>query len=311
MTKLIFMGTPDFSATVLKGLLESGQYEILAVVTQPDRAVGRKKEIRMTPVKEVALSYGLPIYQPEKLSGSPEMEAIMNLGADGIVTAAFGQFLPSKLLASMNFVVNVHASLLPKHRGGAPIHYALIQGDKETGVTIMETVKEMDAGDMISRRSIPITDEDNVGTLFEKLAIVGRDLLLDTLPAYLAGDIQPEAQDPSQVTFSPNIRPEEERLDWNKTNRQLFNQIRGMNPWPVAHTLWQGGRFKIYEAELADGDGQPGEILEIGKRQLLVATGEGALALKTVQPAGKPKMPISDFLNGAGRNLAVGDKFGN
>ena len=311
MTKLIFMGTPDFSATVLKGLLESDQYEVLAVVTQPDRAVGRKKEIRITPVKEVALSYGLPIYQPEKLSGSPEMEAIMNLGADGIVTAAFGQFLPSKLLASMNFVVNVHASLLPKHRGGAPIHYALIQGDKETGVTIMETVKEMDAGDMISRRSIPITDEDNVGTLFEKLAIVGRDLLLDTLPAYLAGDIQPEAQDPSQVTFSPNIRPEEERLDWNKTNRQLFNQIRGMNPWPVAHTLWQGGRFKMYEAELADGDGQPGEILEIGKRQLLVATGEGALALKTVQPAGKPKMTISDFLNGAGRNLAVGDKFGN
>lgn len=311
MTKLIFMGTPDFSATVLKGLLESGQYEILAVVTQPDRAVGRKKEIRMTPVKEVALSYELPIYQPEKLSGSPEMEAIMNLGADGIVTAAFGQFLPSKLLASMNFVVNVHASLLPKHRGGAPIHYALIQGDKEAGVTIMEMVKEMDAGDMISRRSIPITDEDNVGTLFEKLAIVGRDLLLDTLPAYLAGDIQPEAQDPSQVTFSPNIRPEEERLDWTKTNRQLFNQIRGMNPWPVAHTLWQDGRFKIYEAELADGDGQPGEILEIGKRQLLVATGEGALALKTVQPAGKPKMPISDFLNGAGRNLAVGDKFGN
>ena len=311
MTKLIFMGTPDFSATVLKGLLESGQYEILAVVTQPDRAVGRKKEIRMTPVKEVALSYGLPIYQPEKLSGSPEMEAIMNLGADGIVTAAFGQFLPSKLLASMDFAVNVHASLLPKHRGGAPIHYALIQGDEEAGVTIMEMVKEMDAGDMISRRSIPITDEDNVGTLFEKLAIVGRDLLLDTLPAYLAGDIQPEAQDPSQVTFSPNIRPEEERLDWTKTNRQLFNQIRGMNPWPVAHTLWQGGRFKIYEAELADGDGQPGEILEIGKRQLLVATGEGALALKTVQPAGKPKMTISDFLNGAGRNLAVGDKFGN
>ena len=311
MIKLIFMGTPDFSATVLKGLLESDQYEVLAVVTQPDRAVGRKKEIRMTPVKEVALYYELPIYQPEKLSGSPEMEAIMNLGADGIVTAAFGQFLPSKLLASMDFAVNVHASLLPKHRGGAPIHYALIQGDEEAGVTIMEMVKEMDAGDMISRRSIPITDEDNVGTLFEKLAIVGRDLLLDTLPAYLAGDIQPEAQDPSQVTFSPNIRPEEERLDWTKTNRQLFNQIRGMNPWPVAHTLWQGGRFKIYEAELADGDGQPGEILEIGKRQLLVATGEGALALKTVQPAGKPKMTISDFLNGAGRNLAVGDKFGN
>ena len=130
MTKLIFMGTPDFSATVLKGLLESGQYEILAVVTQPDRAVGRKKEIRMTPVKEVALSYELPIYQPEKLSGSPEMEAIMTLGADGIVTAAFGKLLPRKLLDSMDFAVNDHDSLLPKHRGGAPIHYELIQDDE-------------------------------------------------------------------------------------------------------------------------------------------------------------------------------------
>ena len=177
MTKLIFMGTPDFSATVLKGLLSDDRYEILAVVTQPDRAVGRKKVIKETPVKQAAKEAGLPIYQPEKLSGSPEMEAIMNLGADGIITAAFGQFLPSKLLDSMDFAVNVHASLLPKHRGGAPIHYALIQGDEEAGVTIMEMVKEMDAGDMISRRSIPITDEDNVGTLFEKLALVGRDLL--------------------------------------------------------------------------------------------------------------------------------------
>ena len=149
MTKLIFMGTPDFSATVLKGLLTDNRYEILAVVTQPDRAVGRKKVIQEPPVKQAAKEAGLPIYQPEKLSGSPEMETIMQLGADGIVTAAFGQFLPSKLLDSMDFAVNVHASLLPKHRGGAPIHYALIQGDEEAGVTIMEMVKEMDAGDMI------------------------------------------------------------------------------------------------------------------------------------------------------------------
>ena len=183
MTNIIFMGTPDFSATVLKGLLESKQYEILAVVTQPDRAVGRKKEIRMTPVKELALDYGLPIYQPEKLSKSAELDSLMNLNADGIVTAAFGQFLPSKLLDSVNFAVNVHASLLPKYRGGAPIHYAIINGDKEAGVTIMEMVKEMDAGDMIARRAIPIEETDNVGTMFEKLALVGRDLLLDTLPS--------------------------------------------------------------------------------------------------------------------------------
>lgn len=310
MTNIIFMGTPDFSATVLKGLLESKQYEILAVVTQPDRAVGRKKEIRMTPVKELALDYGLPIYQPEKLSKSAELDSLMNLNADGIVTAAFGQFLPSKLLDSVNFAVNVHASLLPKYRGGAPIHYAIINGDKEAGVTIMEMVKEMDAGDMIARRAIPIEETDNVGTMFEKLALVGRNLLLESLPSYLAGDLKPVPQDKNQVTFSPNILPEEERIDWTKTNRQLFNQIRGMYPWPVAHTLLNGERFKIYKATPVEGAGQPGEILAIRKKELIVAAGEGALSLKTVQPAGKPKMTIIDFLNGLGRQLLVGDFFG-
>lgn len=310
MTNIIFMGTPDFSATVLKGLLESKQYEILAVVTQPDRAVGRKKEIRMTPVKELALDYGLPIYQPEKLSKSAELDSLMNLNADGIVTAAFGQFLPSKLLDSVNFAVNVHASLLPKYRGGAPIHYAIINGDKEAGVTIMEMVKEMDAGDMIARRAIPIEETDNVGTMFEKLALVGRDLLLESLPSYLAGDLKPVPQDKNQVTFSPNILPEEERIDWTKTNRQIFNQIRGMYPWPVAHTLLNGERFKIYEATPVEGSGQAGEILVIGKKELIVAAGEGALSLKTVQPAGKSKMTIVDFLNGLGRQLSVGDFFG-
>ncbi|EFW07567.1 methionyl-tRNA formyltransferase [Streptococcus anginosus 1_2_62CV] len=310
MTNIIFMGTPDFSATVLKGLLESKQYEILAVVTQPDRAVGRKKEIRMTPVKELALDYGLPIYQPEKLSKSAELDSLMNLNADGIVTAAFGQFLPSKLLDSVNFAVNVHASLLPKYRGGAPIHYAIINGDKEAGVTIMEMVKEMDAGDMIARRAIPIEETDNVGTMFEKLALVGCDLLLESLPSYLAGDLKSVPQDKNQVTFSPNISPEEERIDWTKTNRQLFNQIRGMYPWPVAHTLLNGERFKIYEATPVEGAGQPGEILAIGKKELIVAAGESALSLKTVQPAGKSKMTIVDFLNGLGRQLSVGDFFG-
>ena len=310
MTNIIFMGTPNFSATVLKGLLESKQYEILAVVTQPDRAVGRKKEIRMTPVKELALDYGLPIYQPEKLSKSAELDSLMNLNADGIVTAAFGQFLPSKLLDSVNFAVNVHASLLPKYRGGAPIHYAIINGDKEAGVTIMEMVKEMDAGDMIARRAIPIEETDNVGTMFEKLALVGRDLLLESLPSYLAGDLKPVQQDKNQVTFSPNILSEEERIDWTKTNHQIFNQIRGMNPWPVAHTLLNGERFKIYEATPVEGLGQAGEILVIGKKELIVATGEGALSLQTVQPAGKSKMTIIDFLNGLGRQLSVGDFFG-
>ena len=257
------------------------------------------------------MEHKLPVLQPEKLSGSPEMETLLSLDADGIVTAAFGQFLPTKLLENFQFAVNVHASLLPKYRGGAPIHYALINGDEEAGVTIMEMVKEMDAGDMIAARSLPILDEDNVGTLFEKLAVLGRDLLLDTLPAYLAGEIKPSPQDPSLVTFSPNILPEEEVLDWTKTNRQVFNQIRGMNPWPVAHTLLNGQRFKVYEAELCEGNGNPGEVIGLSKKELLVAAGESALSLKVVQPAGKPKMSITDFLNGAGRQLKVGDHFGS
>ena len=310
MTKLIFMGTPDFSATVLKGLLDDSNYNVLAVVTQPDRAVGRKKEIKMAPVKEVALAHNLPVYQPEKMSGSEEMAELMTLGADGIVTAAFGQFLPTKLLDSVDFAVNVHASLLPKYRGGAPIHYAIINGEEEAGVTIMEMVKKMDAGDMIAKASTPITDDDNVGTMFEKLAVIGRDLLLKTLPDYIAGNIKPEPQDESKATFSPNITPEQERIDWNKSARDVFNHIRGLYPWPVAHTLLDGKRFKIYEATLAEGHGKPGEIIEKGKKSLVVATGDGAISLKTVQPAGKPRMNIVDFLNGVGRKLEVGDLIG-
>ena len=310
MTKLIFMGTPDFAATVLEGLLDDANYDVLAVVTQPDRALGRKKEIKMTPVKEVALAHNLPVYQPEKMSGSDEMAKLMTLGADGIVTAAFGQFLPTKLLDSVDFAVNVHASLLPKYRGGAPIHYAIINGDKEAGVTIMEMVKKMDAGDMIAKASTPITDEDNVGTMFEKLAVIGRDLLLKTLPDYIAGNIKPELQDESKATFSPNITSEEERIDWNKSAREVFNHIRGLYPWPVAHTLLDGKRFKIYEASLAEGQGQPGQIIEKGKKTLVVATGDGAISLKTVQPAGKPRMSVVDFLNGVGRKLEVGDLIG-
>lgn len=310
MTRLIFMGTPQFSATVLQGLLENPAYDILAVVTQPDRAVGRKKDITMTPVKKLALAHQLPVFQPEKLSGSQELADIMALGADGIVTAAFGQFLPTVLLDSVTFAVNVHASLLPKYRGGAPIHYAIINGDKEAGVTIMEMVKEMDAGDMISSASLPILDTDNVGTMFDKLAILGRDLLLKTLPDYLSGDLKPVPQDHSQATFSPNLSAEEERLDWSKPAREVFNHIRGMNPWPVAHTLLDGQRFKIYEAELAEGSGEVGQIIAKTQKALVVAAGEGALSLTLVQPAGKPKMPIVDFLNGIGRSLEVGDVLG-
>ncbi|MDM7534724.1 methionyl-tRNA formyltransferase [Lactococcus lactis] len=316
-TKIIFMGTPQFAATVLKGLIDSNQYEILAVVTQPDRKVGRKQELRMTPVKELALTVNLPVLQPEKLSGSVEMTQIMTLlesGEVGIVTAAFGQFLPGKLLDVAQFAVNTHASLLPKYRGGAPIHYAIMNGEKEAGVTIMEMIRKMDAGDMIALDSTPILEDDNVGTMFEKLALVGRDLLLETLPKYLSGQLKAQAQNEDEVTFSPNISPEEEKIDWNKSAREIFNKVRGMNPFPVAHTTWNGERFKIYETKVVDdsvGNLQAGEIVEKTKKSLKVATGEGLLELLFVQPAGKPKMDIVSFLNGLGQKIQVGDKFGD
>ncbi|GFH41818.1 methionyl-tRNA formyltransferase [Lactococcus hodotermopsidis] len=308
MTKIIFMGTPDFSVPILDGLIESG-YDVLAVVTQPDRAVGRKKEIKMTPVKVAALRHNLPVYQPEKISDSAEMAELLTLNADLIVTAAFGQFLPEKLLNSVKHAINIHASLLPKYRGGAPVHYAIINGDTETGVTIMEMVKKMDAGDMISQRGIPITDADTVGTMFDKLSLVGRELLLETLPDYLAGKLQPVSQAETQVTFSPNITPEQERVDWQQPARDIFNQVRGMSPWPVAHTTWQNARFKLHNVALVDGEGTSGSVIEKTKKSLLVATGKGAISLITVQPAGKPKMPIQDFLNGLGKNIKIGDKF--
>jgi methionyl-tRNA formyltransferase len=308
MTKIIFMGTPAFSVPVLEGLIENG-YEVLAVVTQPDRAVGRKKEIKQTPVKAAALRHQLPVYQPDKLSGSAELAALMALGADLIVTAAFGQFLPEKLLNSVAHAVNVHASLLPKYRGGAPVHYAIIKGDAQAGVTIMEMVKKMDAGAMISQQAIPITDADNVGTMFDKLSLVGRDLLLATLPDYLAGQLQPVPQDESQVTFSPNIRPEEEKIDWTLSAREIFNHVRGMSPWPVAHTIWHGARFKLHEVALAEGTGLPGQVIDKTKKSLTIAAKDGAIRLMTVQPAGKPKMSSQDFLNGLGKAIEIGDQF--
>lgn len=315
-TKLLFMGTPEFAATVLRGIIAHDEYEILAVVTQPDRKVGRKHELKMPPVKTVALEFGLPVFQPEKLAQSKELEALLELGADGIVTSAFGQFLPSRLLDAVQFAVNTHGSLLPKYRGGAPIQYALRNGDEVAGVTLIEMVKKMDAGGMIAKASIPILDEDNAGSLFEKLAIVARDLLLESLPQYLLGNLKPVAQDETKVTFSPNISPEEEKIDWTKSAREIFNHIRSLAPHPVAHTFLNGARFKIEAVEIVekntvstDNIPKPGEIVEKAKKRLLVATKNGFVSLKVVQPQGKPQMSIESYLNGLGQKVKVGDCF--
>lgn len=313
MTKLVFMGTPAFSVPILEGLVQAG-YEVLAVVTQPDRPVGRKKTITPPPVKVAAEALGLEVLQPEKISGSKEMDRIIELAPDLLITAAFGQFLPEKLLQVPQFgAINVHASLLPKYRGGAPVHYAIMNGDQETGVTIMEMIKKMDAGAIYSQARLPITPQDDVGTMFEKLSLLGRDLLLETLPKLLAGELEKEPQDEAQVTFSPNITREQEAVDWTKSAHLIDCQIRGMRPWPIAFTTYQGARWKLWGATpLAETTEEaPGTIIYKGKKALWVACGDNSvLAIEELQPAGKGRQSIQAFLNGVGHQVAVGEKLG-
>lgn len=311
MTKLVFMGTPAFSVSILEGLLEEG-YEVVAVVTQPDRPVGRKKIITPTPVKEAAVKHGLLVLQPEKISGSEEMEKIIALQPDVIITAAFGQFLPEKLLqAPVHGAINVHASLLPKYRGGAPVHYSIINGEKETGVTIMEMIKKMDAGGIYAQESLPITKQDDVGTMFEKLSALGKQLLLKTLPDILNGNLSPRPQDESKVTFSPNITREQEAIDWNKTAEEIDNQVRGMRPWPIAFTTYEQTRWKLLNVEaLAEKTtAEPGTIIKKDKKNLWIACGkQTVLAIKELQPAGKGKQAINEFLNGSGQQVMIGQQ---
>lgn len=311
MTKIVFMGTPAFSVPVLEGLIEAG-YEIQAVVTQPDRPVGRKRILTAPPVKEAALKHDLPVLQPEKISGSEEMEQVIALAPDLIVTAAFGQFLPERLLQAPKMgAVNVHASLLPKYRGGAPVHYAIINGEKEAGVTIMEMIKKMDAGGIYSQRSVPITAKDDVGTMFDKLSQVGKELLLETLPEILSGELKPTPQDEALVTFSPNITREQEQISWQKTAEQIDCQVRGMRPWPTAFTTYQGTNWKIWETEpvAETTEALPGTIVKRNKKELWIACGEGTvLSVKSLQPSGKGRLSVQEFLNGSGQAVQEADK---
>lgn len=315
MYKVIFMGTPDFSVPILEALAESSLCEVIGVVTQPDRKVGRKKRLTAPPVKKKAEDFDIPVFQPERLSGSEELKEILSLKPDLVVTAAYGQYVPTVLLHTPPFkAINVHASLLPKYRGAAPIHYALINGDAQTGVTIMYMEKEMDAGDILSQRILPIEDTDTVGSLFEKLSLLGRDLLMDTLPDLLSGDITPIKQEESDVTYAPMIKPSQERIDWTDSAETINNMIRGMNPFPGAHTLLSGQRFKLWKAEPLEreSDEVPGTIIVLNKKECIVACGNNtALSLEEVQPFGKPKMPIRDFLAGALNYLKEGMRFDN
>lgn len=311
--RIVFMGTPDFSVPILRQMIEDG-YEVVGVVTQPDRPKGRKQILTPPPVKTEAEKHGIPVLQPQKIRDEKELEKVFALKPDLIVTAAFGQILPKALLIYPKYgCINVHASLLPKYRGGAPIHQAIIDGEKETGITIMYMVEQLDAGDILSQTIVPIEEDDHVGSLHDKLSLAGAKLLSETVPKLVKGEIKPRKQDESLATYAYNIKREQEKIDWTKNGEDIYNQIRGLHPWPVAYTTLEGKTLKVWWGKkvAADKKAAPGTIIAIENDGIVVATGnEMAIKITDLQPAGKKRMPAEAFLRGAGANLKAGMKLG-
>ena len=294
--RIVFMGTPEFSVNVLEGLLE--KHEVVLVVTQPDKLVGRKQILEYSPVKKCALLHDLPVFQPQKIKD--EYQAVLDAKPDIIITAAFGQFIPKIILDYPEYgCINVHGSLLPKYRGGSPIQTSIINGEAETGITIMYMASKMDAGNIIVQRSIPILDTDDNGSMFEKLSILGRDLLLEVLPSIFAKTNPSIPQDESKVTYAFNITHEQQFINWNKSSREIINLIRGLSPNPTALTSINGTIIKIFKAKEVNVDltGKPGEVIKLNK-ELLIATSDGAISILELQQAGKNKMDAKSFLNG-------------
>lgn len=307
--RIVFMGTPEFSVLILEGLIQ--KYEVVGVVTQPDKEVGRKHEIKPSPVKELALKHEIPILQPEKIK--KDYQGILDWNPDLIVTCAYGQMIPNEILEYPKYrCINVHASLLPKLRGGAPIHKAIINNYLRTGVTIMYMVEKMDAGDILSQEETVITKEDTVGTLHDRLSKMGKELLLETIPKIVEGKIKPIPQDESQVTYAWNITREEEKIDFRKSTIDIYNQIRGLNPWPGAYATLDGKIVKIYASRISSSffttrqDGEIGKIYEDG---IGVSTKDGEIIITELQFEGRKKLKVKEFFHGYDGNQLLGKIF--
>lgn len=306
--KIIFMGTPDFSVPILKGLIE--KYKIRAVVTQPDRLIGKNGEKIFSPVKQVAFDNTILVLQPEKIS--EEVDEILDLEPDLIITCAYGQILPTSLLNKPKYgCINVHASLLPKLRGGAPIHRAIINGYKKTGITIMHMNAKMDEGDIITQKEIEITDVDTAETLHDKLSILGRDLLLETIPSILNGSAPRIKQDSSSATYAFTIKREDEKINFDKTKREIYNQVRGLNSWPGAYCMLEGKILKVwncYQTENYFPNFFNGQITNVYENGFGVKVSNGEVVFTMVQPEGKKKMSAIDFVNGRANNGSIKGK---
>ena len=300
--KIVFMGTPDFARIALEALHEAG-HEIVTAVTQPDREVGRGRQVRMSVVKEYALSRGIPVFQPEKIRDAEAVAHLKELGADVFVVAAFGQILPAQVLEIAPYgCINIHASLLPRLRGAAPIQQAILDGEEETGITIMRMDEGCDTGDILYQARIPIAESDTGGSLFDKLAKLGAKCIVDTLPEIAKGSIVPVKQEEALATYTAKLTKESGKIDWKRDAASIARTVRAMTPWPSAYTTLAGRRLSVWEAHPAKAertDASPGTVLSAGADGIIVQTGDGALAITSLQAEGKKRMDARAFLNGS------------
>lgn len=298
--RIVFMGTPDFSVNVLVSLVNAG-HEVAAVVTQPDKPKGRGKAVLMTPVKEKALEYQIPVYQPVKVRDPEFVKVMEDLAPDAIVVVAFGQIIPKAILDIPKLgCVNIHASLLPKYRGAAPIQWAVIDGEKETGITTMMMDTGLDTGAMLEKTVVPIEKDETGGSLHDKLSREGAKLILSTLEGLEKKTIVPVPQPEEGTCYASRLTKTLGDIDWNASAESIERLVRGLNPWPSAYTMWNGKTLKIWSAEVAEWneEGKPGQVVACDSNSLLVKTGDKALSIKELQLEGKKRMDISSFLRG-------------
>ena len=296
--RVVFMGTPDIAATCLTKIIDEG-FNVVGVYTQPDRPKNRGMKLAFSPVKEVALAHNLPVFQPENFREDETVETLQSLRPDVVAVVAYGRILPQKVLDVPAYgCINIHASLLPAYRGSAPYQWAVLDGQKETGVTAMYLCREMDAGDIIDTAKTPIGENETAGELLDRLAVLGADLLSSTLRSIEAGEAKRTPQDGSLATYAPMLDKSMCPIDFTKTAEQVHNQVRGLHPWPVATMEIKGNRFKIHSTVITQGKGTPGEILGLTKTGLVVACGTGAVEIQSLQAEGGKRMNAPDYFRG-------------
>ena len=297
--RVVFMGTPDIAATCLKKILADG-FQVVGVYTQPDRPKGRGMKMVFSPVKEVALEHGIPVFQPENFREEETVQQLRDLKPDICAVVAYGRILPQKVLDIPTFgCINIHASILPQYRGSAPYQWAVLDGLQETGVTAMYLCREMDAGDIIEVSKTPIGENETAGELLDRLAVLGADLLSKTLSRFAAdGKVDRTPQRSEEATYAPMLDKTMCPIDWNKTAQQVHNHVRGLHPWPVATMELQGKTFKVHATRIVEGNGNPGQILGLTKTGLRIACGEGAVEILSLQAEGGKRMAAPDYFRG-------------